>query len=154
MFILSYSNIFVMILIIPSIWSFVIHCFCDGRYPLKNNLETNNRPQILLSFNRNRSYSLSVNSSIKCLNLIACKSDMVSENLYNKNFTTSPQTTLQSNIMSHQTDTKCRIPPHRQFQATKIASFTESRRQRFLALRKQNRESYFGLDFVKNNLLK
>ena len=40
----------------------------------------------------------------------------------------------------------------RSFQATKIASFTESRRQRFLSLRKQNRESYFGVDFVKSHI--
>eukprot|EP01084_Bolivina_argentea_P001287 2376_1 len=39
--------------------------------------------------------------------------------------------------------TKCPIPPNRSFQRTNIASFTEARRQRFLSLRKQNRESYF-----------
>eukprot|EP01084_Bolivina_argentea_P091321 164409_1 len=35
------------------------------------------------------------------------------------------------------------IPPNRTFQRTNISSYTESRRQRFLSLRKQNRELYF-----------
>ena len=55
--------------------------------------------------------------------------------------------------MSQETSQKCAIPSNRSFQATKIASFTESRRQRFLSLRKQSRESYFGLDFVNQKTI-
>ena len=43
-----------------------------------------------------------------------------------------------------ETETKSQIPERRSFQSTTMWEFTESRRQRFLSLRKQNREAHFG----------